>query len=233
MTLLVQITLAIPSQIYILYQFLTHVMTKCDMTYIAFRNFFFNEILTWNHFLISPLYQLLLTIFTELIYDVTIAPIYFWKLCWHPKGRSIWQILSYPEGGAVCIESTVNPDGTESERTRHRARPECKTMMRKLKGKSKGRNIEVDPIKGYRSDLYMHPYYQCNPASINQIDGNASAEDNSSSDSLTQAMAMTINFTSTFHLDMDLIFPKPPKEPPDGIITALLIFQHPHLRILL
>ena len=110
-----------------------------------------------------PLYQILLTICTELIYDVTIAPIYFWKLCWHPKGRSIWQILNNPEGGAVRIENTVNPNGTEYERTRHRARPESKTMMRKQKGKSKGRNIEINTIKGYRSDLYMHSYYQSEP----------------------------------------------------------------------
>ena len=97
MTLLVQMTLAITYQISILYQFLTNVMAKCDMIYIAFRNSFFNDILTWTHYLIMPLYQLLLTIFTELVYDVTIAPIYFWKLCWHPKGRSICKILNNPE----------------------------------------------------------------------------------------------------------------------------------------
>ena len=118
----------------------------------------------WTHYLVSPLYQILLTICTELTYDAAIAPIYFWKMCWNPKGRSIWQIISNPEGGAVRIDTTVNPDGTESERTRHRARPESKMIMRKLKGKSKGRNIEVEPIKGYRSDPYMHSYYQSDPA---------------------------------------------------------------------
>ena len=95
--------------------------------------------------------------------------------------------------------------------------------MRKQKGKSKGINIEVEPIKGYLSDLYMHSYYQSNPASINQMDGNASAEDNSSKESLAQAMEMTIHFESTFHLAMDIIFPKPPKETSDGIITALIM----------
>ena len=96
-------------------------------------------------------------------------------------------------------------------------------MMRKRKGRSKGRNIEVEPIKGYPSDLYMHSYYQSDPASINQMDGNASAKDNSFSESLAQAMATTIHFASTVHSAMDLIFTKPPKEPPDGIITALLM----------
>ena len=95
--------------------------------------------------------------------------------------------------------------------------------MRKRKGKSKGRNIEVDSIKSYRSELYMHSYYQSDPASINKMDGNASAEDNSSSESLAHAMTMTIHFESTFHSAMDLIFTKPPKEPPDGIITALIM----------
>ena len=180
-TLLVQMTLAITSQIYIIYQFLTHVMMKCDMTYVAYRDSLLKHILTWTNYLISPLYQLMLTICTDLIYDVAIAPIYFWKLCWHTKGRSIWKTLSNPEGGAVRIETTVNPDGTEYKRTRQRARPESKMMMRKRKGKSKGRNIEVEPIKGYRSDLYMHSYYQSNPARMNQMDDNASAEYISSS----------------------------------------------------
>ena len=53
------------------------------------------------------------------------------------------------------------------------------------------------------------------------MDGNASAEDNSSSESLAQAMAITIYFASTFHSAMDIIFTKTPKEPPDSIITAL------------
>ena len=122
-TLPVQMILYILSQIYILYQFLTRVMMKCDMTYVNYGDSFFKDILMWTHYLILPLYQLLLTICTELIYDVTIAPIYFWKICWHPKVRSIWQIFGDPEGGAVRIDTTVNTDGTESERTRHIARP--------------------------------------------------------------------------------------------------------------
>ena len=138
-----------------------------------------------------------------------------------PKGRSIWKILNDPEGGAVLIETTVNTDGTKYERTRHKARPESKKMMRKRNGKLKGRNIEVEPIKGYPSDLYMHSYYQSDPTSINQMDGNTSAEDNYSSESLAQAMAMTIYFASTFHSTMDIIFTNTPKEPPDGIITSL------------
>ena len=69
----------------------------------------------------------------------------------------------------------------------------------------------------------MHSYYQYDRASINKMDGNASAENNSSIKSLEQAMAMAIHFASTFHLAMDIIFPKPPKEPPDGIIAALVM----------
>ena len=69
----------------------------------------------------------------------------------------------------------------------------------------------------------MHYHYQSDPARINQMDGNASAEDNTSSESLAHAMEMNTHFASTFHSDMDIIFPKPPKEAPDGIITALII----------
>ena len=69
----------------------------------------------------------------------------------------------------------------------------------------------------------MHYHYQSDPARINQMDGNASAEDNTSSESLAHAMATTIHFGSTFHSAMDIIFPNPPKEPPDGIIIALIM----------
>ena len=48
-----------------------------------------------------------------MIYDIAIAPIYFWKLCWHPKGRSIWQILSDPKGGPGRYETKIKPDDTK------------------------------------------------------------------------------------------------------------------------
>ena len=57
-------------------------------------------------------------------------------------------------------------------------------MKRRRKGRSKGINIEVEPIKGYRLNIYMHSYYQIDPSSINKTSGSASAENNASSESL-------------------------------------------------
>ena len=222
-TILVRMTSTIPSQITKLYNLSTNLTMKCEATYLFYRDSTFYEILRWIQFLIFPIFQLLTKICWELIYDITIAPIYFWKLCWNPKGRSIWQMLCDPDGGEVRLENTIKQDDTKSTRIRYRARPESKAMMRKRKAKSKGRNVEVEPIKGYRSDLYMHSYYQIDPASINQMDGNPSAEDNSSIESSEHAMALTLYFASTFHFEMNIIFPRPPKEPLDGIITALIM----------
>ena len=36
-------------------------------------------------------------------------------------------------------------------------------------------------------------------------------------------MALTLYFASKFHSTMNTIFPKTPSEPPDGLITALII----------
>ena len=215
-----------------------------------------------------------------MIYDITIVLIYFWKLCWHLKGRSIWKILSNPKGGPGWYETKIKTDDTKfhiqtqynftnkqhiwqrrnkgqhnelnnkkslfvllqtsqvldtnvpydggfgylccNHRFRYRARSEFKEMKRRRKGQSKGRNIEVEPIKGYRSNLYMHEYPQIDPASINKTRGNASAESNVSIEILDHAMALTLYFVSTFHSVMDTILPKPPNKPPDGLITAVI-----------
>ena len=82
-------------------------------------------------------------------------------------------------------------------------------MKRRCKGRSKGRNIEVEPIKGYISNMYMHSYYQIDPASIKMTSGSASAENNASSDSLDHNMALTLYFASTFYSAIDVISPKP------------------------
>ena len=220
-TLLVRMTLAIPSQIYTIYQFLTCTMMKCDMTYVKYRDKIFKDILMWMHYLVSPLVRLLIMTCSELIYNITLAPIYFWKLCWHPKGRSIWKMLSDPEGESIHFEYTLQPDGTKIEKARYRSRPESRKQRRKRKSRCKDQDNDVEPIIGYSSDLYMHSHYQINRASINQMDGSATAENNSSIESLQQAVHLAIYFASIFHSAMDFIFPKPPKEPPKGLVTAI------------
>ena len=79
------------------------------------------------------------------------------------------------------------------------------------------------PIKGYISNMYIHSYYQIDPASINNTRGIASDENNESSESLEHAMALTLYFVSTFHSAMDNIFHKPPSKPPDSLIKALIM----------
>ena len=96
-------------------------------------------------------------------------------------------------------------------------------MKRRRKGRSKGRNIVVEPIKGYRSNLYIHSYYQIDPTSINKTSVSDSAENIKSSKSLEHATAMTLYFTSTFHSAMDIIYPKTQSKPSEGLITAFIM----------
>ena len=69
----------------------------------------------------------------------------------------------------------------------------------------------------------MHSHYQMDRANLNKCEGNAHAENNASSDSLEHAMAMTYYFASTFHAAIDIVFTKPPDEPPKGPVTAFLM----------
>ena len=69
----------------------------------------------------------------------------------------------------------------------------------------------------------MHSYHQIDPAIINKTLGSASAEKNTFKEILEHAMTLTLYFASTFHTSMDIIFPKYPSEPPDGLITAFIV----------
>ena len=98
-------------------------MMACETKYIKYRDSFLGDIFRWLQFLASPIYWIIISTISELIYDITIAPVYFWKLCWHLDGRYIWKILSNSDRGAVQHKTLINSDGMESKRTRNMARP--------------------------------------------------------------------------------------------------------------
>ena len=75
--LLVHMTLAIPSQIYTLYQFLSNTTAKLDRIYTATGDAILRDLMTWLHYLISSIISIMIIVGRELIFDVTIAPIYF------------------------------------------------------------------------------------------------------------------------------------------------------------
>ena len=94
--LLVQMTLTSPTQI--------ASMAKSTF-YLAIRGAEYaewihddlqRELLDWLSYLSWPIIGLLITFGAELIWLFTAPPIYFWKLCWHPDGRSILQMLQNP-----------------------------------------------------------------------------------------------------------------------------------------
>ena len=216
-------------------------MTTCDSYYSTTRDTICWDFLAWSRYLLylfqSP-FRLLVTICTELIYDITIAPIYFWNLCWHPKGRSIWQMLCYPDGKDELVRHGIYTgafnrssysicrgrwDGTEPDKRRFRFQAQLKSQRLNKLRRKRGNNEHIEPIIGYRSDLYMHSHYQMDRANLNKCDGKSSAENDASSESLEHAMAMTFHFASTFHSAMDIFFIELPKEPDKGPILAILM----------
>ena len=141
--LLACMTLAIPSQIYNLYRFLSYLTMECDMIYVTTKDASFWDILTWSHYLIVPLYRILVMIFCEIIYYITIAPIYFWKLFWNPKGRLIWQILSDPEGVPGQYETKIKPDDTKCRhQTQYNFMNKQRSQQRLNKGQHTGLNTK-------------------------------------------------------------------------------------------
>ena len=141
---MIHTNLAIPSQIYNIYQFLSCLTKKCDTIYVTTRDAFFWDILTWSHYLIAPLYRILIIICWDLIYDIAISPIYFWKLCWHPKGRLIWKILSDPKGGPGGYETNINPDDTNFH---HQTQYNSTNKQRSRQRRNKGRHNELNTKK--------------------------------------------------------------------------------------
>ena len=138
--------------------------------------------------------------------------------------KSRFSLLQFSQGLATNVpydDSFV--DFCFNNRFCYRVRSGSKEMKRPRKGQLKGKIIEGDPIKVYICNLYVQSYYKIDPASINKTSGSASAENNAYSDILEHAMALTLYFASIFHSAMDLIFPKPPSEPSDGLITAFIM----------
>ena len=127
-------------------------------------------------------------------------------------------MLGDPNGGPGQYKHTsTKPD---EPRFRYQARPKSKKIRNRRRSFNKRKNVEVVPIVGYESRLCVFSYYQIDPPSINKTNVGTSAEDESSSESLEHAMAMTLYFASIYHSALDIIFQRCPKRPPDGIIAA-------------
>ena len=129
--------LEITSQIYNLYQFLSCLTMKCDTIYVTTRDAFFWDILTRSHYLIAPPYCIIIIICYELINNIAIAPIYFGRLCWHPKGRLTRKILSDPKGGPVRYNTKIKPDDTKFH---HQTQSKFANKQHSLQRLNKGRH---------------------------------------------------------------------------------------------
>ena len=72
-----------------------------------------------------------------------------------------------------------------------------------------------EPIKGYDPQLCLFSFYQMDRANMNKCSSNPSKDNDSSTESLEETMALTYYFASTFELAIDIIFRKLPRKPPD------------------
>ena len=100
--------------------------------------------MTWSHYLIAPFYRILIIICCELIYYITLAPIYFWKQFCHPKGRSIWKILSDPKGGPGRYETKIKSDDTKFH---HQTQYNFTNKQHSRQRQNKGRHNELNTKK--------------------------------------------------------------------------------------
>ena len=175
------------------------------------------ELLDWLSYLSWPIIGLLITFGAELIWLFTAPPIYFWKLCWHPDGRSILQMLQNPRFVTEKCEGKIY----------HRRRPLSRRERRRRVKRNALNCNSVFPspeIRGYDAELCMFSYYQLDRQNINKTRCDRTAEDGTSIDPLEDTMALTLYFASTYLTAIDIIFPKRPRKPPDGRISESLAF---------
>ena len=158
-------TLDIPPKIYNLHQLLSCLTMKCDTIYVTTIDALFWDILTWIHYLILPLYRILIIIFFEIIYYITISPIFFWKLLWNPKGRSIWKILKYPKGGPGQYKTRINPDDTKLH---HQTQSNFTNKQRSRQRQNKGMHNVLNTKKSRFVRLRLS---QCLDANVPYDDG--------------------------------------------------------------
>ena len=64
------------------------------------------ELFGWLGYILIPHIAALLQGYIGFICGILSVPLYFWKLLWHPNGRSIYDMLCNPEGQGRFISRT-------------------------------------------------------------------------------------------------------------------------------
>ena len=195
----------------------------------------FWEVITWFFFLVTFNIDFLLNVAHEIIYAFTAPPIYFWKLCWHPQGRSILDMLKSPDSwnnDGYNDKSQYHNEWSKEEHghffrlVQHNRRKDISRKERRSRlhrtqfdGPAKlsfdGSGARHERIKGYDPQLCMFSFYQMDRANMNKCSSNPSKDNDSSTESLEETMALTYYFASTFESAIDIIFCKRPRKPPD------------------
>ena len=168
MLLPIRMTLTTSTLIQFLGKRFINFSTKYDRYLRDIQSSLFWEVITWFFFLITFNIDFLLNVAHEIIYAFTAPPIYFWKLCWHPQGRSIWDMLMHPDSW------DDNKSDTEwcSEKLKFIQRNRRNEIARKERRSRIHRNrfdgpgVRHERIKGYDSRLCMFSFYQMDRANI-------------------------------------------------------------------
>ena len=161
--------------------------TKCDRYLEQVQSSLFWEIITWFFFLTTFNINFLIGTAREIIFAFTAPPIYFWKLCWHPQGRSICDMLKSPDswnddgdGHDTLYNHEWNRDDpfwirlVQHNRKKAISRKERRSRLYRTQfdGPAKlsfdGSGARHERIKGYDPQLCMFSFYQMDRANINK-----------------------------------------------------------------
>ena len=227
--LLIHMTLASPTLLLSIFKTTISTATYLDRKSQDILDSLFWEITTWILYIFAPLLWVLIICGAEIVQGALFTPKYAWELFWHPDGRSLWRMLSDPEGN---FERMGDCDKARHKSHMHTERRKWRRGWRKLKLDKSHRTtptslIDKGPpgrIVGYDSRLCMFSYYQMDRNNINKCQqGGQRGDDNSIPDATESAMIFTEYYASTYFSASKIFWLKIPKEPPKGFCSSFLV----------
>ena len=167
--LLIRMTLASPTLLLSIIKNSISICTTCERKYQEMSSSIILEVMNWIFYIFAPIIWILILYSAEILQGALYVPKWTWELIWHPDGRSIWRMLSDPEG-KLDRKDDFNYD-SHRQRNRVKMHSDPRRLRRKWRRhkndtsyqKAGTHLMDKGPpgrIVGYDSNLCMFSYYQ-------------------------------------------------------------------------
>ena len=210
-----------------------NIATYIDRKYNEVSADLFLESFNWTFYVMAPIIWLLISCVSEILQSALFVPKYAWDLFWHPDGRSIFRMLSDPEGKLDRLDDyKFDKHSKRSKASMHTHPRKWRRSWRSIKHDKSYTSTPTSfldrgppgKIVGYDSSLCMFSYYQMDRENINRCQtGSPRCDNDATKDATESASAFTEYYASTYFSATKIFCLKRPKEPPDGYIASLMV----------